>query len=132
MPLGKSLKKKRAAMNKALKAYEQVAGYQVAQYTAASTHKIGQIYQILSKDLMSSQRPKGLDEDELEEYTFLLEDQALPFEDKAIGLFEINAERTKDNIYNQAVRDSINELKKLKPAQYNKSEQLEAIENVSF
>ncbi|MBV1909124.1 MAG: tetratricopeptide repeat protein [Kangiellaceae bacterium] len=132
LPLGKSLKKKRAAMNKALKAYEQVAGYQVAQYTAASTHKIGQIYQILSKDLMSSQRPKGLDEDELEEYTFLLEDQALPFEDKAIGLFEINAERTKDNIYNQAVRDSINELKKLKPAQYNKSEQLEAIENVSF
>lgn len=132
LPLAKSLKKKRAAMNKALKAYEQVASYQVAQYTSASTHKIGLIYQILSKDLMNSQRPKGMNEEELEEYSYLLEDQALPFEDKAINLFEINASRTKDNIYNQAVRDSIDVLKKLKPAQYDKSEQMEAIENVSF
>ncbi len=132
LPLAKSLKKKRAAMNKALKAYESVASYQVAQFTSASTHKIGQIYQILSKDLMDSQRPKGLNEEELEEYTFLLEDQALPFEDKAINLYEINAMRTKDSIYNQAVKDSINELKKLKPAQYDKAEKMEAIENVSF
>lgn len=132
LPLGKSLKKKKAAMNKALKAYESVADYQVAQYTSASTHKIGQIYQILAKDLMDSQRPKGLNEEELEEYSFLLEDQALPFEDKAINLYEINALRTKDSIYNQAVKDSINELKKLKPAQYDKAEKLEAMESVSF
>jgi len=132
LPLGKTLKKKKTAMNKALKAYESVASYQVAQYTSASTHKIGQIYQILAKDLMSSQRPKGLNEEELEEYSFLLEDQALPFEDKAINLYEINAARTKDNIYNKAVKDSINELRKLKPAQYDKTEKMEAIENVSF
>jgi cellulose synthase operon protein C len=132
LPLGKSLKKKKTAMNKALKAYDAVADYQVAKFTSASTHKIGQVYQILSKDLMASQRPKGLNEEELEEYLFLLEDQALPFEDKAINLFEINAQRTKDNIYNQAVRDSINQLKKLKPAQYDKAELMEAIENVSF
>ncbi len=81
---------------------------------------------------MDSQRPKGLNEEELEEYSFLLEDQALPFEDKAINLYEINALRTKDSIYNQAVKDSINELKKLKPAQYDKAEKLEAMESVSF
>ena len=74
----------------------------------------------------------ALDEDELEEYGFLLEDQAIPFEDKAINLFEINAARTKDNVYNQAVRDSIRLLAKLKPAQYDKQETMEAIEDVSF
>ena len=132
LPLAKSLKKKKKAMSKALKAYEAVANYQVAQFTSESTHKIGQIYQILSNDLMSSQRPKGLKEDELEEYSFLLEDQALPFEDKAINLFEINAARTADNIYNQGVKASIDSLAKLKPAQYNKQEKMEAIENVSF
>jgi tetratricopeptide (TPR) repeat protein len=132
LPLGKSLKKKKQAMNKALKAYELIATYQVGQYTSASTHKIAQIYQILAEDLMASQRPKGLSEDELEEYGFLLEDQAVPFEDKAINLFEINASRTKDNIYNQAVRDSIKELIKLKPAQYDKNERMEDIENVNF
>lgn len=132
LPLGRSLKKKKKAMRTALKAYESVASYQIAKYTSASTHQIGRIYQILAKDLMSSQRPKGLSEDEIEEYGFLLEDQALPFEDKAINLFEINAARTKDNVYNQAVKDSIQELVSLKPAQYNKSEKIEAIENVSF
>ncbi len=132
LPLGRSLKKKKKAMRIALKAYESVASYQVAKYTSASTHQIGRIYQILAKDLMSSQRPKGLSEDELEEYGYLLEDQALPFEDKAIGLFEINAARTKDNVYNQAVKDSIKALASLKPAQYDKSEKIEAIENVSF
>ncbi|MCF6193339.1 MAG: tetratricopeptide repeat protein [Kangiellaceae bacterium] len=132
LPLAKSLKKKKKAMNKALKAYEAVANYQVAKFTSESTHKIGQIYQILSNDLMSSQRPKGLKEDELEEYSFLLEDQALPFEDKAINLFEINAARTAYNIYNQGVKASIESLAKLKPAQYNKQEKMEAIENVSF
>lgn len=132
LPLGKSLKKKKSAMNNALKAYESVAKYQIAEYTSASTHKIGQIYKILSNDLMESQRPKGMSEDELEEYGYLLEDQALPFEDKAINLFEINAARTKDNIYNQSIKESILELAKLKPAQYNKQEKMEAIENVSF
>jgi len=131
-PLAKSLKKKKKAMNKALKAYEAVVTYQVARYTSESTHKIGQIYQILSNDLMKSQRPKGLNEEELEEYGFLLEDQALPFEDKAINLFEINAARTVDNIYNQGVKASIDSLAKLKPAQYDKQEKMEAIENVSF
>jgi len=132
LPLARSLKKKRAAMNKALKAYEQIANYQVAEFTSASTHKIGMIYQLLSDDLMKSQRPKGLNEEELEEYGYLLEDQALPFEDKAIGLFEINAARTKDNIYNKSVKQSIQKLVKLKPAQYNKQEKMGAIENVSF
>jgi len=132
LPLARSLKKKKAAMNKALKAYEQVANYQVTEFTSASTHKIGMIYQLLSDDLMKSQRPKGLNEEELEEYGYLLEDQALPFEDKAISLFEINAARTKDNIYNKSVKESIQKLVKLKPAQYNKQEKMEAIENVSF
>jgi len=132
LPLAKSLKRKRRAMKKALKTYESIVAYNIAEYTSASTHKIGQIYLILSKDLMSSQRPKGLGEDELEEYGYLLEDQAIPFEDKAISLFEINALRTRDNIYNDSVKASIVELSKLKPAQYNKQEKMEAIENVSF
>mgnify|MGYP005814718085 CR=1 FL=1 len=132
LPLAKTLKQKRKAMKIALKAYNDIAGYNVAQFTTASTHKVARIYQILSDDLMSSQRPKGLDEEELEEYGYLLEDQALPFEDKAIAFFETNAHRTVDNIYDGSVKDSINSLKKLKPAQFDKSEILEELESVRF
>ena len=132
LPLGPNLKKKRAAMKTALNAYNAVAKYEVAKYTTASTHKVAQIYQILSDDLMNSQRPKGLSEDELEEYGFLLEEQALPFEDKAIGFYEVNAQRTANNVYDESVKSSIDSLRKLKPAHYDKSERLEAINDVAF
>lgn len=132
LPLKSSLAKKRSAMQKALDAYNAVAKYRVAQFTTASTHKIAQIYQILSRDLMSSERPKGLNEEELEEYGYLLEEQAFPFEDKAIGYFELNAKRTKEDIYDQSVKRSIQALKKLKPVQYDKTEKLEALKDVAF
>jgi len=132
LPLKNSLKRKRAAMTKALDAYNGIAQFKVAQFTTASTHKVARIYQILSDDLMDSQKPQGLNEEELEEYGFLLEEQALPFEDKAINYFEINAQRTKGNIYDDSVRSSIESLKKLKPAQYDKSERLKELLDVNF
>ena len=132
LPLAKSLKKKRNAMKKSLSAFESIAKYKVALYTSKATHRIAQIYQILSDDLMSSTRPKGLNEEELEEYGYLLEDQALPFEDKAIIFYEINVKRTQDGLYNSPIEDSLNALRKLKPAQYDKTEKLEAVEDVIF
>ena len=132
LPLATSLKKKRAAMKRALDSYNAVAKFSVAQFTTASTHKVARIYQILSDDLMASQRPKGLSEDEIEEYGYLLEEQALPFEDKAIGFFEVNAKRTAENIYDESVKLSIDSLRQLKPAQYDKTERLEALSRVSF
>ncbi|MGX5201650.1 tetratricopeptide repeat protein [Aliikangiella sp. IMCC44632] len=132
LPLAKSLKSKRSAMKKALQAYNQIGAYGIAEFTTASTHKVAQIYQILATDLMNSERPKGLNEDELEEYGFLLEDQALPFEDKAISFYETNAQRTKQAVYDDSVKASIDSLRKLKPIQYDKHENLEALSNVSF
>ena len=45
---------------------------------------------------MSSQRQKNLSKDELEQYDVLLEEQAFPFEEKAIKLHEVNAARARD------------------------------------
>ncbi len=132
LPLGSSLKRKRKAMKNALNAYNNIAKYNVAKYTSGSTQRVAKIYQVLSEDLMASQRPRGLNEEELEEYGFLLEEQALPFEDKAINYYEVNAKRTKDGIYNDAVRESISALSKLKPAQYDKKERVEVLRHVTF
>jgi len=96
VPLKKSLAEKRKAMEAALKAYEQAADYQVAEVTTAATFESAELYRQLGKDLMSSERPKNLSKDELEQYDVLLEEQAFPFEEKAIKLHEVNAARTKD------------------------------------
>ena len=121
-PLKRSLARKRKAMQAALQAYTRAAGYQVAGVTTAATYESGELYLQLSKDLMSSERPKGLSKDELAEYNVLLEEQAIPFEDQAIKLHQINAARTRDGVYDQWVQKSFAALAGLDPARYNKVE----------
>jgi len=55
----------------------------------------------------------------------LLEEQAFPFEEQAIELFEINAQRMVDGVYNQWVKQSLRELGELVPARYARSEKSE-------
>ena len=121
-PLKKSLAEKRKAMEAALKAYEQAADYQVAEVTTAATFESAELYRQLGKDLMSSERPKNLSKDELEQYNVLLEEQAFPFEEKAIKLHEVNAARTKDGTYDEWVQKSFTALGQLNPGRYGKVE----------
>ncbi len=122
VPLKKSLAEKRKAMEAALKAYEAAADYQVAEVTTAATFESAELYRQLGKDLMSSERPKNLKKDELEQYDVLLEEQAFPFEEKAIKLHEVNAARTKNGTYDEWVQKSFAALAQLNPGRYGKVE----------
>jgi hypothetical protein len=122
VPLKKSLAEKRKAMEAALKAYEAAADYQVADVTTAATFESAELYRQLGKDLMSSERPKNLKKDELEQYDVLLEEQAFPFEEKAIKLHEVNTARTKDGTYDEWVQKSFAALAQLNPGRYGKVE----------
>jgi tetratricopeptide (TPR) repeat protein len=121
-PLKKSLAEKRKAMEAALKAYEAAADYQVAEVTTAATFESAELYRQLGKDLMSSERPKNLNKDELEQYDVLLEEQAFPFEEQAIKLHQVNAARTKDGTYDEWVQKSFAALAQLNPGRYGKAE----------
>ena len=121
-PLKKSLAEKRKAMETALKAYTQAADYQVAEVTTAATYESAELYRQLAKDLMSSERPKNLSKEELEQYDVLLEEQAFPFEEKAIKLHEVNTARTKDGTYDEWVQKSFAALAQLNPGRYGKVE----------
>jgi tetratricopeptide (TPR) repeat protein len=122
IPLKKSLVEKRKAMEAALKAYENAADYQVADVTTAATFESAELYRQLGKDLLSSERPKNLKKDELEQYDVLLEEQAFPFEEKAIKLHEVNTVRTKDGTYDEWVQKSFAALAQLNPGRYGKVE----------
>ncbi len=121
-PLKKSLAEKRKAMEAALKAYSQAADYQVAEVTTAATYESAELYRQLGKDLMSSERPKNLSKEELEQYDVLLEEQAFPFEEKAIKLHEVNTARAKDGTYDEWVQKSFAALAQLNPGRYGKVE----------
>ena len=122
LPLERSMKKKLAALNKALGSYQNLISYNHADFTTEANFHIGQLYTQLSSDLMNSQRPK-LDVLELEQYEILLEEQAYPFEEQAIEMHHRNTGLTLDGIYDQWVKRSFASLGKLLPARYNKQEQ---------
>ncbi|MCF6281557.1 MAG: tetratricopeptide repeat protein [Candidatus Polarisedimenticolaceae bacterium] len=130
IPLRKSLKKKRHRMKLAIDSYSRLAQYQVAEFATLATFRMAKIYQHLGQSLMTSDRPKGLNEEELEQYEMLLEEQAYPFEEKAIEIFQANAERTTMGIYDEWVKRSFTELAMLIPARYAKQERLTEVVSV--
>ena len=126
-PLDKSLKLKKSRMEQALQAYGQAADYGVAQVTTAATFETADLYYQLSRDLLASERPQDLAADESEQYDVLLEEQAFPFEEKAIDLYRVNAERAGDGVYDQWVRASYARLAVMVPARWSRSERSEDV-----
>jgi len=121
-PLKKNLVKKKKHMKAAIKGYTEAAAYKVADVTTEATFRIGKIYQDFGTALMTSERPHNLNTEELEQYEILLEEQAYPFEEKAIEVHETNARRTADGLYDKWVRKSLAELAELMPVRYAKQE----------
>jgi tetratricopeptide (TPR) repeat protein len=121
-PLAKQLKAKKAKMEETLKAYGVAAEYGVAGVTTAATYRTASLYQDFGKALIGSQRPKKLSKAELEQYNVMLEEQAFPFEEKAMELHEVNARRTSQGVYDEWVQASFKALAQLRPARYGKAE----------
>ncbi|HRD98888.1 MAG TPA: tetratricopeptide repeat protein, partial [Rubrivivax sp.] len=121
-PLQRQLKLKKARMETLLKAYADAAEVGALDVTTQATFQTGALYQDFGAALLKSQRPRKLNKAELEQYNVMLEEQAFPFEEKAIELFETNARRTIAGVYDEWVRRSLAELARLKPVRYAKAE----------
>ncbi len=125
IPLKKSLKKKKRLMQKAIKAYKQALNYKVADVSTSATYQIAEIYNDFARALIKSQRPRGLSADEKEQYSILLEEQAFPFEEKAIDIHVANVKNVTEGIYNDWIKKSLKQLSKLQPVRYAKTEKVE-------
>lgn len=130
LPLKESLKKKKSSLQKAVKLFGQASVYGAAETTTEATHSIAEIYNAFSQALLRSERPPGLNSDEMEQYEILLEDQAFPFEDKAIEFFEVNLSYIKDGLYDAWIRKSHDQLMALFPAKYQRQAKTDAYINV--
>lgn len=123
LPIKNSLAAKKGALDETLRAYKRVLDYGVAEFVTEANYRIGNVYSQLSRDLMKSERPKGLDDLALEQYEILLEEQAYPFEEKSVELLAATAERSWEGLYDKWVKQSFSELAKILPARYGKQEQ---------
>lgn len=131
-PLADSLKLKKALMEDVLRVYGDAAEYGVAEVTTAATYHLGEVYQQFGSDLMESERPSDLDADALEQYDILLEEQAYPFEEKAIDLFRVNTDRAAEGVFDEWVQKSFAAMARLMPARYAKLERGEDVVTTLF
>ena len=125
-PLEESLRAKLQALQSALMGFEQAKSYGVAEVTTASTYQIADMYQELSRALLASERPSGLEPGELSQYERLLAEQAAPFQRKAIEIHETNVRRIAEGEYDIWIEKSLRRLASLWPARYAKEERGES------
>jgi hypothetical protein len=122
LPFEDSLAEKQRRMDDAMAVFEKLVDYQVADVTAAATYYIAEIYLNFSRSLMASERPEGLSEAEQFDYEMILEEEAWPFEERAIEVHEENFELLRAGVFNPWIEDSLGQLSELMPGRYAKNE----------
>jgi cellulose synthase operon protein C len=121
-PFERSLLEKQRRMDAALEAFDALVAYEVGEVTAASTYYIAEVYFAFSEALLNSERPADLGPDELMDYEMVIEEEAFPFEERAIEVHEKNLELLTAGVFNDWVERSLDKLAELMPGRYAKLE----------
>ena len=121
-PFEQSLAEKQQLMDGTLAAFEALVGYEVADVTSAATYYIAEIYFEFSAALLDSERPSGLSDQEKADYELVIEEEAFPFEERAIEVHEENLELLAAGVYNPWVQKTLDKLAVLMPGRYAKNE----------
>ena len=121
-PLRDNLKKKQTHMTTAIKLLQTSMSWQVADFYSQAQYQVASLYQQMATALLQSERPKGLDMMALEQYELLLEEQAYPFEELAIEIYQQNTALVTQPLYDKWVAESFSKLAELSPARYRKPE----------
>ena len=130
-PLQRQFKRKKAALDEVLAAYRQAADLGSSGAVSAATFHTAALVQDFGQALIKSERPRQLKGAALEQYTVMLEEQAFPFEEQAIGLHEANAARARQAGADEWMRRSLTELARLKPGRWARNEIVEEVIDVA-
>ena len=126
-PFKANLEKKKELMKVATQEFSKLVDYEVGLVTSAATFYLAEIYADFSRDLKESERPRGLSPAEREEYELAIDDQAYPFEEKAIATHRSNLDLISRGVYTEWIEKSLQKLAKFVPARYDKTEEESAV-----
>jgi tetratricopeptide (TPR) repeat protein len=121
-PFEISLEEKKQRMDVAVEAMSRLVEYEIADVTAAATYYMAETYFDFSRSLSESERPPDLSPTDLEAYELVLEEEAFPFEEKAIEVHEENLELLQAGVFNEWTEKSLDKLAELVPGRYAKKE----------
>jgi hypothetical protein len=119
-PLGPSLQKKQQALEAARSRLLQAEQLDGEALGSEILYRRAELYRVMAEDLMASEAPAELNELETMQYQMLLEEEAYPFEEKAIKLHARNHQRLAEGVFDQWVEQSLQVLAKLFPGRYER------------
>ena len=122
LPFEDSLSEKQRLMDVALKGFEQLVQYEVAEVTAAATFYIAEAYYQFSSAIVESERPSDLSQADLADYEMVIEEEAYPFEERSIDVHRENLELMSAGVFNGWVQRSLDRLAEVMPGRYAKYE----------
>jgi outer membrane protein assembly factor BamD (BamD/ComL family) len=121
-PFDQNLQEKQRRMDAALEAFGRLVDYEVGEVTAAATFYMAEVYSDFSRALIESERPADLAPAELRDYETALEEEAFPFEERAIEVHQKNLELLASGVYDPWIDKSLARLAELVPGRYAKFE----------
>ncbi len=120
LPLKKSLEKKKTALKSIVTQLEALSTYNDSVIMSAATYQIASIYRTLARDVLNSERPDSLSELQLEQYNILLEEQAYPFEEQAMDIFNINIQKVSQGHYDKWIERTFEVMAQMNPTEFKR------------
>lgn len=118
-PFEETLQKKTSLLDGLLRDYSQVAKYKVLELQPEVYLKMGTALENFKETMIQSERPSGMSKEELEEYGFLLEERAYPYEEQSVKAYEKGLlAGARNRINNEWVDKCLKRLASLRPAVY--------------
>jgi TolA-binding protein len=107
-PFERNFKKKKNLFNDVLAAYRDASAYQVADWSTAASHKIGESFEEFARAFSEAPRPTGLSEAEGAVYEESLTQNIRPFKERALETFRANLRMAEENsVQNEWVTKSL-------------------------
>lgn len=120
IPLAESLTRKQAALSAARERLAQAEKLVGDGARSEILFRRAELYRVMAQDLMTSEAPANLNDLEATQYRMLLEEEAYPFEEKAIDLHAKNHQRLAEGLFDEWVERSLQVLADLFPGRYDR------------
>ncbi|UCG38034.1 MAG: tetratricopeptide repeat protein [bacterium] len=123
-PVEDTILRKRELLQDVIRKFVAAGSYRTADVITASNYFIGRALELFKEDILSSPRPGGFNDAELEEYELLLQEMAYPFEEKALEAYRVNVTRAVSlEILDPWIEKTYERLAELAPWAYQREEE---------
>ncbi|MBD3641530.1 MAG: outer membrane protein assembly factor BamD [Marinobacter sp.] len=120
-PLAQSLDRKQSALDNARAWFAKAERLGGESVRSEILYRRAELYRVMARDLIASAVPAELNEMEAMQYQMLLEEEAFPFEEKAMELHAENHRRIAAAGYDDWIGKSLEALARLHPGRYARS-----------